>query len=237
MFLRGPILWTAPGQAPAGTRGLIDTNWDLWLELNAQRLSVGRSVWEVKHLVEFFRQCVTPRQLVAEMDANDYYDLELARRVSCPVRVEFRSGVGFNNSSDFATYVAAFRNAELVQLPGDCVMPMFGGNSAVQERGLEEFLGSPVSDVAPSVLGREAPTTSASGDVLDATLSPRESEVLRLLASGHTNSEMAGLLTVSRSTVDRHVANIYAKLRVRNRSEATRWALTHSAASGTSNSG
>jgi ATP/maltotriose-dependent transcriptional regulator MalT len=52
-------------------------------------------------------------------------------------------------------------------------------------------------------------------------LSPRELEVLRLLASGETNRAIAGALVLSERTVDRHVSNIYAKLGVSSRAAAT----------------
>ena len=51
-------------------------------------------------------------------------------------------------------------------------------------------------------------------------LSERELEVLALLASGRTNSEIAGDLFVAVGTVKSHVNNIYNKLEVRNRAEA-----------------
>jgi DNA-binding CsgD family transcriptional regulator len=52
-------------------------------------------------------------------------------------------------------------------------------------------------------------------------LSPRELEVLRLLASGATNKAIAATLVLSERTVDRHVSNIYAKLGVSSRAAAT----------------
>ena len=58
-------------------------------------------------------------------------------------------------------------------------------------------------------------------------LSRRESEVLSLLASGQANAEIAAALTVSVHTVERHVANIFGKLGVRNRAGATAWAHRH----------
>jgi DNA-binding CsgD family transcriptional regulator len=57
-----------------------------------------------------------------------------------------------------------------------------------------------------------------------APLSRRESEVLGLLASGQANAEIAAALGVSVHTVERHVANIFVKIGVRNRAEATAWA-------------
>jgi DNA-binding CsgD family transcriptional regulator len=57
-----------------------------------------------------------------------------------------------------------------------------------------------------------------------ASLSQRESEVMKLLSSGRENSEIAAALGVSVHTIERHVANIFIKIGVRNRAEATAWA-------------
>jgi DNA-binding NarL/FixJ family response regulator len=58
-------------------------------------------------------------------------------------------------------------------------------------------------------------------------LSPREIEVLRLLARGHTMKGVAATLGVSYKTVDRHVQNIYTKIDVTTRAGATLWAVEH----------
>ena len=58
-------------------------------------------------------------------------------------------------------------------------------------------------------------------------LSPRELEVLRHLAGGRTNREIADQLGISERTVDRHVSNLYTKLDVSTRAAATAWAYEH----------
>jgi two-component system, NarL family, response regulator NreC len=58
-------------------------------------------------------------------------------------------------------------------------------------------------------------------------LSEREREVLRLLALGHTNQEIAGMLYISVRTAESHRAHIMQKLRLSSRAELVRYALAH----------
>jgi NarL family two-component system response regulator LiaR len=55
----------------------------------------------------------------------------------------------------------------------------------------------------------------------------REVEILKLLAEGYTNAQLARMLWVSEQTVKFHLSNIYRKLDVTNRTEASRWAQLH----------
>jgi DNA-binding CsgD family transcriptional regulator len=58
-------------------------------------------------------------------------------------------------------------------------------------------------------------------------LTPRELQVLRLVAAGQTNRAIAAELVLSERTIDRHVSNIFAKLRVSSRAAATAYAYEH----------
>jgi ATP/maltotriose-dependent transcriptional regulator MalT len=51
-------------------------------------------------------------------------------------------------------------------------------------------------------------------------LTPREFEILQLLAQGHTNNEIAKMLFITPGTVKGHVHHLFSKLSVRNRTEA-----------------
>ena len=56
-------------------------------------------------------------------------------------------------------------------------------------------------------------------------LTPREEEILKLVAEAHTNEEIAEMLFISKKTVERHRANILEKLGMRDRVELTRYAI------------
>ena len=58
-------------------------------------------------------------------------------------------------------------------------------------------------------------------------LSAREAEVLRLVAAGKSNREIASALVISEHTVARHLQNMFAKLDVSSRSAATAFAFEH----------
>ena len=63
------------------------------------------------------------------------------------------------------------------------------------------------------------------GAVPEDPLSPRELEIVKLIAEAHTSDEIAKLLVISPKTVERHRANIMAKLGMRDRVELTRYAI------------
>lgn len=78
----------------------------------------------------------------------------------------------------------------------------------------------------PSLLGEEAPKAAAEEDARE-PLTPRESEVLRLIAQGYTNRQIGEALTLSVRTVEGHRANLSAKLGMHSRVELVRYAREH----------
>jgi DNA-binding NarL/FixJ family response regulator len=58
-------------------------------------------------------------------------------------------------------------------------------------------------------------------------LTPREQEVVKLVAEGYSNKQIAETLVISEKTVERHRANILDKLGMRDRVELTRYAIRH----------
>ena len=82
-----------------------------------------------------------------------------------------------------------------------------------------------LADVSPAGGARGAPPTSDPAAALG--LTPREGDVLRLLAQGRSNREIADSLYISPSTVNFHVTNLLAKLELDSRTAAATWAVRH----------
>ena len=78
------------------------------------------------------------------------------------------------------------------------------------------------ANLAPAPVGA---ITGAAAD--EPGLTRRELEILRLVAEGHSNAQLARMLWVTEQTVKFHLSNIYRKLDVANRTEASRWAQVH----------
>jgi ATP/maltotriose-dependent transcriptional regulator MalT len=76
-------------------------------------------------------------------------------------------------------------------------------------------------------LARVGKLLEAAGRRHPSELTDRECEVLRLVASGMTNREVASALVISQHTVGRHLQNIFAKLGVSSRAAATAFAYEH----------
>lgn len=83
--------------------------------------------------------------------------------------------------------------------------------------------------VDPALAGFEVPTRAgrdaAKGTARVGNLTPRELEVCRLLALGHTNAELAEKLGISDRTVETHRTNIMTKLQLKSRAELVRFAI------------
>jgi signal transduction histidine kinase/DNA-binding NarL/FixJ family response regulator len=72
---------------------------------------------------------------------------------------------------------------------------------------------------------RSSQTTGEHSDVTSSSLSGRELEILALIASGHTNTEIGKSLFLAPKTIERHVATIVSKLGARNRAHAAGLAI------------
>jgi len=158
---------------------------------------------------------------------------ELLPRVRCPVLVVHHLGNPLFSIDVAKKMAAGLPDATLVILEGDSPSPLtdahFRGGGLVPP-AIDQFLPSRSSH------GQAGPSPGAGGPPSEAPptinersmlLTAREAEVLSLLAGGCSGKEIAAQLTVSLSTVQRHIANIYAKIGARGRVEAAAYAIQH----------
>lgn len=102
--------------------------------------------------------------------------------------------------------------------PWRAALPADEARALLQREG---FDGDCVAAVVAAATGQRARPRHAGG------LSPREVEVLRLVAQGLANKEIAGTLGLSPKTVERHVTRLYARIGAGSRAAAALWALDH----------
>jgi predicted ATPase/DNA-binding CsgD family transcriptional regulator len=104
-------------------------------------------------------------------------------------------------------------------------------DAAAFDAAWQEGRAAPVDDVIADALAAlsAGPKAAAVPATMSPTagLSPREVEVLGLLAEGQSNKEIAAALTLSVHTVERHLVNVYAKIGARGRADAVAFALRH----------
>ena len=104
---------------------------------------------------------------------------------------------------------------------GRAIAAAAGGQAVLDPNVQQRLLDAAVRAPAPA-----APAGAAPPDGTD-ELTPREADVLRLIAAGQSNREIARTLFVSEATVKTHVNRIFAKTGSRDRAQATRYAYTH----------
>ncbi len=82
-------------------------------------------------------------------------------------------------------------------------------------------------EMAEALLAKLGPAPVSAAPVYPDALTEREVEVLRLIAAGKSNREIADELVLSLRTVERHITNIYGKIGAHGKADATRYALEH----------
>jgi DNA-binding NarL/FixJ family response regulator len=107
------------------------------------------------------------------------------------------------------------------------ILTVAAGEAAL-DPAVQHHVVSALAD--PHARGSEAALDPDTPPLPD-NLTPREAEVLALIAEGLTNAEIAERLVVSPTTVKSHINHLFAKARLRDRAQAVRYAYRHGLAS------
>lgn len=145
----------------------------------------------------------------------------LMGRLELPTLVIHSRGDRMNDFEEARHLAAGIEGARLVALESDNHIVLEDEPAwAVYCAELREFLAG---DAEPAPTGVSAPSRDTAQDGATALdlLSPREVEILHLAAEGLDNEAIAGTLTLSVRTVERHLSNVYAKLDLRGKSART----------------
>ena len=126
--------------------------------------------------------------------------------------------------ADDESIIGALRAGALGYLTKDATRAEIG--RAVQAAAAGQAVLDPGVQQRLLSAAARAPETPAAASG-DDDLTPREAEVLRLIAAGQSNREIARTLFVSEATVKTHVNRIFAKTASRDRAQAIRYAYTH----------
>jgi DNA-binding CsgD family transcriptional regulator len=194
--------------------GLVERHWGLGSRVLADVFLPGATGRERQAYAAFQRRSATRE--VAATDLRAVYELDASAWVSSisrPTLVLHRRddrAIPFALGRDLADRIPG---ATFVELAGDSHFAWRGDMASVVT-AVERFLGG------RSVSSLPAPRSAPSG----AELTAREVEVLKLVAGGLTDGEIAAELVLSVHTVHRHIANIRTRLGVPTRSAAAAWA-------------
>jgi pimeloyl-ACP methyl ester carboxylesterase len=199
-----PISMTT--QSASYFRDAAEDNWDFFL-LSA--LGPGIPSTESRRFVELMKQISTREDYVMMAKVWTHADIgSFLPLVKTPTLVLHARDYLVLPVEESIKLAAAIPGAQMVLVDGSGL-----GDAASVMQALEGFLarlsGHPADEAASAGKG---------------VLSGREIEVLRLLAAGKSNAQIADDLVISQNTVIRHVSNIFAKIGVANRAEAASYA-------------
>ena len=206
------------GQAQA-LLGLIDHDWRLFTETAARVVLQWADEESARLAAPLLRECVTQQTASALLRAAMEFDVTtLLPQVKTQTLVihNRQFPVDLAVSRDLASRIPDARRAAVDNL--DSVVP-----AAVEflSRSPEEASFPMRPDRRRRDHSEPAPATPSFDP---ARLSKREIEILRLVAAGKSNRQIAEELIISSNTVDRHMSHILAKIGAANRAEAAAYA-------------
>jgi pimeloyl-ACP methyl ester carboxylesterase/DNA-binding CsgD family transcriptional regulator len=198
--LRDYVATSAPLRAALAAG---EKDWQTLSELIGLQAAGWADAAQARSFAAYLRAGASPDHYV---DIEDFDLTPQLGGLSMPVLVLHRREVPFP-TLEVARHVALnIPSARFVLFEGAALLPFFGDTGSVLA-AIDDFLAQAAEPIHP------------------AGLTEREFEILALLAGGRSNAAIAGALTISTRTVERHIGNIYIKIGVHSRSEATAYAF------------
>jgi pimeloyl-ACP methyl ester carboxylesterase/DNA-binding CsgD family transcriptional regulator len=183
-------------------RELILTNWTAATRAISALAIPGSDSRDVDTFAALMKLAATPEMTVALQDASENYDMtQILGTIRAPTLVLCRWGDPFVSPEAARCLARAIPGATLELVDGQAHLYHVGDAIALAERIVAFIAGS-------------------GGCRRSSQLSPRESQILSLVAEGCSNAQIAERLVLSVRTVERHMLNICVKLGVRSRAEA-----------------
>ena len=210
-FARGSSMM--PAESLEAVTQLIRADWQMASQLLATRLLPNASSKDLRWYTAFQR-VAADAEMAARLLAHTWsLDVRDALgEIRAPTLVA-------HNRDDLAIPVTA--GEEIAALVPGAELHLFDGN---EHDPFIRDAGSVVEAILDFVAGRPVrPSPVPSRPEID--LTPREREVLRQIASGATNDQIAATLGIAVKTVERHVTNVYRKIGAGGRADATRFAV------------
>jgi DNA-binding NarL/FixJ family response regulator len=203
------------GQSTQALLSLIERDWDTFVESITHAWLGWPDGNEGTLAADWFRSATSPDNARRTLEVASALDVtnDLSR-VRCPAVVLHRRD---------APVIPLSMSQELADgLPSGELRIIEGRSASLFFENTDEV----VDELVSIVTGRPSRARSATSQAnAPRVLTPRESEVLRLVAAGESNGQIAARLGLSINTIERHVANLYRKIDARGRADATAYAI------------